>query len=372
MVEAGGDPAKGIVPLSVADMEFVEAPEIVEALRSFASDAVFGYTEPTDSYYDACISWQTRRHGWTPSRDWMVLSPGVVPALFNAVKCLTEPGDAIIIQPPVYYPFRWAAERTGRDVIENPLILDGDNRYLIDFDDLAEKAADPQARMLILCSPHNPVGRVWDREELRRLVDICLENDVFIVSDEIHDGLIMPGYHHTTLMNVMTPDEWDRCMVCTAPSKTFNLAGCQCSNIFIPSGDVRERFEHGFGMSAIESLNCFSYVACTAAYESCDAWLDELIDVIWTNHELVADRLSSFRPEATVFDLEGTYLQWVDLRCLGLDADRLESLMHEADLYLDEGHLFGREGDGFERINLACPTSVIEESLDRLQHVLTI
>jgi cystathionine beta-lyase len=359
---------EGVVPLSVADMEFVEAPEIVEAIRDYAAHAVLGYTAPTDEYVDAVIGWQRRRHDWEPRSEWLVLSPGVVPAFYNAVKVLAKPGEGIIIQPPVYYPFAMSIEANGRRVVENPLVLDEDGHYGVDFADLERKAADPSTKALLLCSPHNPVGRVWTPDELRRMVDICMDNDVFVISDEIHDDLVMPGYHHTTIHNVMTPEERDRCIVCTAPSKTFNLAGIQCSNIYVSDERVRSDFVKEFQHSAIRGLNTFAYPAAIAAYTCCEAWLDQLIGVIQTNHEHVVEAMRDI-DGAVAFDLEGTYLQWLDLRCLDLSADELERLMtQDAGLYLDEGHLFGPQGDGFERMNLAAPTAVIDEALARLVH----
>ncbi|MDD2587324.1 MAG: pyridoxal phosphate-dependent aminotransferase [Atopobiaceae bacterium] len=363
--QPGLDP--DVVPLSVADMEFVEAPEIRDALVRYAQEAVLGYTVPTDGYFEAVLGWQARRHGWTPDRDWVVTSPGVVPALFAAVHALTSPGDGIIIQPPVYYPFRLAIEENDRAVVENLLRLDDGIRYEFDLDDLAAKAALPSTRMLILCSPHNPVGRVWGADELRAVCDICLENDVFIVCDEIHDDLIMPGHAHTTLMNVLDASERNRCMVATAPSKTFNLAGLQCSNTFVPDPEVRKALVSDFERSASIELNTFAYPGAIAAYTSCEAWLDQLIGVIEANHALCERFFSRRLPQSHAFELEGTYLQWVDLRCLGMDQAALERFMrNEARLYLDEGYVFGSQGAGFERINLAAPSSVIQASLERL------
>ena len=361
-------PAAGedVVPLSVADMEFENPPEVRRALHALVDSAVLGYTEPTRRFFDACVSWQERRHAWSPRKEWIVTSSGVVPAFFNAVRSLTREGGGVIIQPPVYYPFKMAVEASGRTLVENPLILEG-GRFVMDFDDLENKAADPANTMLILCSPHNPVGRVWSAEELRRLVDICVVNDVLIVSDEIHDDLIMPGYEHTTIMRVMRPDEYDHVIVCTAPSKTFNLAGCQASVIYVPDEGVRTRFSEGFRRLAQFSLNIFGYTATIAAYEECAAWLDELIGVVRGNYELLSNWVARRHPELVAYPLEGTYLAWVDFRAWGLGSKELESFMKgEARLWLDEGYVFGESGAGFERINLACPADVLVTSLDRL------
>ncbi len=370
MYRANPDVPDGIVPLSVADMEFVEAPEIVEAIHVFASDAVLGYTGPTDTYYDAVLGWQRDRHGWEPQRDWAVLAPGVVPAIGTAVWAFTEPGDGVVIMTPVYYPFRACIERAGRTVVENPLLLDeGALRYGIDFDQLETVCSDPKTTMLILCSPHNPVGRVWSAEELARVGRICGDHGVFICSDEIHGDLVMPGHRHTPLPLAMPEGSEDGWMVCTAPSKTFNLAGLQCSNIFIPDEGRRAAYRKAAVEHAgFTSLNAFAYPVCTAAYTRGAAWLDACIGVIAANHRLVADFCAERLPMLKVYPLEGTYLQWVDCRGLGLEPKELEGFMQrEALLFLDEGTLFGTAGGGFERINIACPRAVLLEALERLE-----
>lgn len=368
MRKAKPDVASDVVPLSVADMELESAPAIVEAICSRAQGHVLGYTGPTDAYFEAVLGWQRWRHGWDAKREWVALSPGVVPAFFAACQALTKPGEGIIIQPPVYYPFRSAVEAAGRTLVENPLLEREGLRYEIDFEDLERKAADPANTLLLLCSPHNPVGRVWTADEVRRIVDICIANDVFIVSDEIHDDLVMPGFEHTTIMNVMDEDEEARCMVCTAPSKTFNMAGIQCSNIFIPDPEARRAFVGFFDRQGNHGpmLNAFAYDVCIAAYTACDEWLDALLALVWQNHCLLRDRLAGAEAPIGVAPLEGTYLQWLDLRRWGKDIHELEDLMVRHDLFLDEGHIFGTGGAGFERLNLACPTDVIEGAAERL------
>ena len=355
-----------VVPLSVADMEIENPPEVRRALHELIDAGPLGYTCPTDRFTSACIDWQVRRHGWRPDASWMVTTPGVVPAIFCAVSELTSPGDSVVIQPPVYYPFKMAIQSAGRGLVENPLkVVDG--RYEMDFDDLAEKAARPDVKMLILCSPHNPVGRVWEVSELRRLIDICMANDVLIVSDEIHNDLIMPGNSHTTLASIMSDVELSRTIVCTAPSKTFNLAGCQASVIYIPDEGLRRSFKAGFEKLCLRELNAFAYTATTAAYEQCEGWLGQLIDLVWTNFSLLVDWVANHHPELDVYELQGTYLAWVDFHGWGLGADELKSFMREeALLWLDEGDMFGAEGAGFERFNLACPTDVLESALDRI------
>lgn len=355
-----------VVPLSVADMEFANPPEVRRALHELIDAGPLGYAGPTDRFFSSCIDWQVRMHGWRPEREWAVTVPGVVPALFNAVRELTSEGEGVIIQPPVYYPFRMAIESCGRTVIENPLrVVDG--RYEIDFDDLEAKASAQGARMMILCSPHNPVGRVWSVAELRRVVDICTAHDILLVADEIHNDIIMPGNTHTTVMSVMSSDEAQRLIVCTAPSKTFNLAGCQCSVIYIPNKDIRDRFRAGFQRMGMASLNIFAYAAAEAAYDRCGSWLTQLIDVVWTNFSTLVNWVAQEHPELDVYELQGTYLAWVDFRAWGLEADELKRFMREeALLWLDEGEIFGAQGAGFERFNLACPADVLERSLERL------
>ena len=370
MYRADPSVPSGIVPLSVADMEFVEAPEIVDAVRTFASGAVLGYTGPTDAYFDAVLGWQRDRHGWDARREWVALSPGVVPALGVAVRAFTAPGDGVVIMPPVYHPFRRCVEQAGRRVVANPLKLaEGSLRYEIDFDGLEAACADPGTKMLILCSPHNPVGRVWSADELSRVAQICCDHGVFICSDEIHNDLTMPGFCHTVLATVMPEGSLGNCMVCTAPSKTFYLAGLQCSNIFIPDPERKVAFEKvAREQAGFSGLNAFAYPVCEAVYTRCAAWLDEAIGAIEANHRLMVEFCAERLPMLCVFPLEGTYLQWVDCRGLGLDADALEEFMTKrALLFLDEGKIFGEEGAGFERFNIACPRAVLAEALGRLE-----
>ena len=370
MLEGRPDLPADVIPLSVADMEFATAEPIKRALHELVDSSVLGYTGGTDAFYDACTGWQQRRHTWKPEREWIVTSPGVVPALHMIVRALTKPGDGIIIQQPVYYPFVSAVEKAGnRRVVNNALVM-RDGRYEMDLDDLAEKASDPANTMLILCSPHNPVGRVWDEETLRRLVEICSDNNVTVVSDEIHDDLIMPGHEHITLARVCTESQLDNVIVCTAPSKTFNLAGCQASIIYIPGESVRKRVKAEFDSSSIWTLNCFAYAATRAAYDECGGWLDDLICVVWDNYLLL--RAFCERHSGLVcHELEGTYLAWVDFNAWGMEPEELERFMKdEALLFLDEGTLFGPGGEGFERFNLACPHDLFEAALNRLDSAI--
>ncbi len=369
MYEENADVKPGVVPFSVADMEFRTAPEIVRAIQETAAISTLGYTVATDDYLDSVLGWQFRRHSWTPSLDWLVCTPGVVPAISTAVQAFTQVGDGVIIQPPVYYPFFRAVAENGRRVIENPLIYEN-HHWRMNFEELAELVKQPSTRLLILCSPHNPVGRVWTADELATLASLCVANDVFIVSDEIHNDLIMPGSTHTTLMKAMKPGQFEYCMVATAPSKTFNIAGLQCSNIFIENARMRGTFKNQMAKAGISGLNALAWRACQVAYDECEGWLDDLILIVNRNYEILRDHLARTHPWVGVSELEGTYLAWLDLRASGADARAIERTMHAHDLYFDEGAMFGRQGEGFERWNLACPTPIIERALPRFDEAL--
>ncbi|MDR0640861.1 MAG: pyridoxal phosphate-dependent aminotransferase, partial [Treponema sp.] len=358
--------AKGIVPLSVADMEFKMAPEITAGLRDYLNDLVLGYTGPTERYYNAVRSWMKDYHSWNIKDEWIVNTNGVVAGFFNAVKAFAAPGEGVIIMPPVYYPFFMAIERNKRRAAANNLLI-RNGRYEIDFDDLEKKAADPNNKILLFCSPHNPVGRVWEIEELKKIGEICLRHNVTIVSDEIHFDIIMPGFSHTVFAALGEELEQNM-IVCTAPSKTFNLAGMRSSNIIIPNKELKRKYleeiSHNMGGPA---LNTLGYRACEIAYTQCRPWLEELIVVIDGNKKLAEEFIARRIPGITVFPMEGTYLQWWDCRGLGMDYQELENFMiNDAQLFLDEGYVFGECGRGYERINLACPAAVLKEALERL------
>lgn len=362
MYEINPDVAEDIVPLSVADMEFKTAPEIVEGLKRFLDESVLGYTSATDDYYKSVIGWMERRHGFSPNKEWFIEMPGVVPALKHMVSALTRPGDSVLIMTPVYYPFRSVAEAQGRNIIETELIAEG-NTYKIDFEDFEAKARREDVKLFILCSPHNPIGRVWTKQELELLCHLCYENDVFVISDEIHFDLIMPGYKHVSL-GTFEEKYLENCAICTAPSKTFNLAGLQTANIFISNKDIRERVskEKGFG-----TLNAVGYKACELAYNCCEDWLEQAIEVIDGNRKYIGEFMARNIPRIKVFEMQATYLMWLDFNALGMDYKELEKFMqYKAQLFLDEGYIFGKGGYGFERINIACPKWVIEGAMERL------
>jgi cystathionine beta-lyase len=366
MLEANPDVSKGIVPFSVADMELKNPPEVIEGLKEYIVSIVLGYTMPTKSYLNAVCGWMKKRHSWDIKPDWIVGSAGVVGAFFTAIRALTDPGDGVIIMSPVYYPFYFAIEKNNRTVVKNPLINTG-STYEIDYKDLEKKAQNPKNKVLLFCSPHNPVGRVWKKEELEKVGEICLRNNVLIISDEIHFDLIMPGHNHTVFASISN-ELANNMVVCTAPSKTFNLAGMQTSNIIIPNKKIREAYTKITESNGSGELNILGYKACEIAYTKCEGWLDELIKLIYHNHLELKKYIEENIPKIKVYDLEGTYLQWMDFRALGLNKKELEAFnQKKAQLFFDEGYMFGDEGTGFERMNLACPTKVLMEALKRLK-----
>ncbi len=373
MSKANPDIPEGIVPFSVADMELKNAPEIFQGLRDYldVDQLSLGYTSPTDSYKEAVKGWMKRRHNWDVDMSWNVLSPGVVAGFFAAIRALSQPGDGVIIFSPVYYPFKMAIELNDRVLTDVPLVDTG-MHYEIDWDAFEAAAKDARNKLLLFCSPHNPVGRVWTREELDRLSAICLASDVTVLSDEIHHDLIMPGYQHTVYAKLSEQAE-QNCVVFTAPSKTFNLAGIHTSNILVPNQTIREKLAQEMFKNSMFTLNALGYKACEIAYTQCDAWLDQVIDLISHNAKLVEAFMAEHIPEIKVYPLEGTYLQWWDCRALFKDDQEMEKFMkEEAYLFLDEGYLFGETGKGFERINIACPTHVLQEALERLNAALKL
>ena len=367
MLKYGVKEDEDIIPFSVADMEFVTAPEIVETLKHELDSSVRGYANPTESYLESVCSWQKTRHNWDAKPEWILPSHGVVDAFFEAVKTYTRPGEGVMLTTPVYYPMYDAIRLTGRILVDSPMINNG-TRYEIDFADFERKASDPNTKMFILCSPHNPCGRVWTRQELERIADICLKYDVFVVSDEIHSDLLMPGHVHTVYAS-LSEEAANNCIVCTAPSKTFNLAGLQTSNIFIPNPELRRKFLASLKLQNTNpKCNILGYRACEAAYRHCGEWLDECLTVIDANRKIIADFMAREFPAVNVYDLEGTYLLWLDFNGLGLDYREIEHINHyEARLFFDEGYVFGKQGEGFERWNLACPTKYIHEALERMK-----
>ncbi len=361
MKQLKSDVSRDTVPLSVADMEFFDPPEVVAGLKEYLDHSALGYTGPTEGYFAAVQGWMERRHGFRPEKDWFISSPGIVPALYEMVKALTEPGDGVLMLSPVYHPFRFCAQEQGREAVFCPLI-ERERTYDIDFDLFEKLCAQRSVKLFLLCSPHNPVGRIWTREELLRLAEICLKNGIVMVADEIHHDLILPGYTFTSVGTL--PERYVKnAILCTAPSKTFNLAGMQCSNLFVADAELRARLQK---RGHYPELTALGYESCRLAYAHAEPWLESLLTVLDENKRLVEDYIAAHIPEIKAFELMGTYLMWLDCRALGLDKDALEKAMIEAELFLDEGYIFGEEGAGFERVNLACPAWVLRKAMDRL------
>ncbi|EKQ56696.1 MULTISPECIES: MalY/PatB family protein [unclassified Clostridium] len=357
---------ENIIPLSVADMEFKNPPEITEGLKKYIDSSIFGYTIATEAYYKSICNWMERRHDWKIAKESIIEFAGVVPALYMIIRALTNQEDNVLVLSPVYYPFYKAITLNKRNLIKSELVHCGDH-YEIDFEDFEENAKLENTKLFILCNPHNPVGRVWTKDELIKIGRICIENNILIVSDEIHSDLIMPGFKHTVFANI-SEEFANHSVICTAPSKTFNLAGLQVSNIIVSNKKIRDKIVTERRLSTGNmGLNIFAYKACEIAYNECEEWLEELLEVINKNKNLVEEFVKTNLPLIKVINMEGTYLQWLDFRNLEKDHKALEKFMTtEAMLFLDEGYIFGDEGRGFERINLACPTSVLQKALERL------
>ncbi|WP_308551956.1 MalY/PatB family protein [Peptoniphilus duerdenii] len=367
MYNKKSDVSEGVVPLSVADMEFHHPDKLIDGLCDHLRTCILGYTAATDSFKESVVNWMKKRHNFEIEKDWIVNTSGIVPAFFNAIREFTNEGDGIIIMSPVYYPFYNAINFQNRKLVDCPLV-EKDGYYTIDYD-LFDKLSK-ENKVLLFCSPHNPVGRVWKEEELKKLAEIIKKNNVLLLSDEIHFDLIMPGYKHTVFQTI-DEEIADNMITFTAPSKSFNIAGMGLSNIIIKNDKIREKFVQGLGNTASYPFTAMGFKACEIVYNECEDWLDECVEVINTNQKLVNEFFEKKHPEIKAPLIEGTYLQWMDFRSLGLDYKELEDFMiNKAELFLDEGYIFGENGKGYERINLAAPTEVIKEALERLDKAL--
>jgi cysteine-S-conjugate beta-lyase len=357
-----------VIPMWVADMDFAVPPFVTEAVRKRAEHPVYGYSIIPGSYYDAVISWQKNRHGWDISKEWVMFSPGVVTGLNMLVQAFTVPGDKVIVQPPVYFPFFSCVENNGRKLVLNQLV-EKDGEYTIDFDDLEQKMKEG-ARMMIFCSPHNPVSRCWRREELERIAKMCLEHDVLLVSDEIHGDLVFSPYRHVPLSSI-SEEIAQNTVTCIAPSKTFNLAGLFTSSLIIPNESLRKKFAVTQEKLHL-SPNIFGITAAEAAYREGGPWLDELLVYLKSNSDLVKDFLTLNMPAIKLSPVEATYLLWLDFRKLGIpDAELKKLLIEKAGLGFVEGSTFGRGGEGFQRMNIACPKDILLIALERLQLIVS-
>lgn len=353
-----------ILPLWVADMDFQAPQAVIEALVRRAKHGVYGYSDGMDGYYEALNTWLRKRHGWEIQKDWVIFSPGIVFALFQLVQSLTKPGDKVLLQSPVYPPFFQAVKNNRRELVNSQLILQ-DGRYTMDFKDLEGKFSRG-VKMMILCNPHNPVGRVWERDELDRLGKLCLEYDVLVISDEIHSDLIYKGHHHIPFAS-LSPELALQSVVCTAPSKTFNLAGLQTSNLIIPNPEYRKAFQRTRDLTGIHNPNVFGITALEAAYSEGWDWLNQLLDYLQKNVDFIVSSLARI-PQIRAIQPEGTYLVWLDFRELGMGPNELQDfLVHKAGVGLNAGFQFGPGGEGFARLNIGCSKSLLEEAFERIK-----
>lgn len=358
-----------VLPLWVADMDFMTSSYVLDAMRERIDHGIFGYTEEIPGYFESVRDWMLRHHGFAVEKSWLVKTPGVVFALAMAVLAYTEPGDAVLIQQPVYYPFESVIRDNGRKMVTNTLYLGEDNRFHIDFDDFEKKLIEHRVKLFILCSPHNPVSRVWTEEELIRLGDLCMRHQVIVVSDEIHGDFAFQGKHHVfaTLKEAYA----QRSVICTSPSKTFNLAGLNLSNIFIPNEDLRKRFCSCVYAAGVSELNIMGQIACEAAYRQGEEWYQGMMRYVADNIAFIGCYVEENLPGVRMIAHEGTYLVWLDFRGLGLTEAALEhKIIHEAKLWLDAGIMFGAGGAGFQRVNAACPRKILREALERIRAVL--
>ena len=357
-----------LLAMWVADMDFTVPPEVIEVLKERVDHGIFGYTGRTDSYFDSIVQWVDKRHGWKIEANWIRHAPGVVPALSMSVLAFTQPGDGILVQPPVYPPFYSAVNGRGRRIVENPLVF-RDGRFEMDFDDL-EKKIDSSVKMLFLCNPHNPVGRVWTEEELKRLGEICERHDLIIVSDEIHSDIVFKGFRHVPIAS-LSPELAARTITCIAPSKTFNIAGLSTSAIIIPNKRIRDNYTAVLDFLHIDGGNIFGTFALETAYRKGEPWLEELIEYLEGNVNFIEDYLKENIPSIKLVRPEATYVPFLDCRGLGLSNGALfDLLINKARVAMNNGAWFGKGGEGFMRINIATPRALIKEGLDRIARAL--
>lgn len=366
-VERGRD--VDVLPLWVADMDFQAPKPVLDALQNAVSHGIFGYSEVKGEYFDALYRWFDSRFDWQPKSEWLVKTPGVVFALAMAVRALTKKGDSVLIQPPVYYPFFEVIRDNNRKIVESPLLLT-DGHYEIDFDDLEEKIVSQNVKLFLLCSPHNPVGRVWTKEELQKLGELCDRYHVFVVADEIHCELVYEGHDYTPFASLSERFRQNS-VTCVSPSKAFNLAGLQIANIIAADEGVRRRIDRAININEVCDVNPFGVIATIAAYNEGGAWLDALRKYLWENYEYLYRFFEQRLPQYPVLPLEGTYLVWIDCRAssIGSDATTLR-LQEEQKLMVNSGTLYGPGGEGFIRLNIACPRTLLADGLERIAHVL--
>lgn len=358
-----------VLPLWVADMDFKTTSYVEDAVMERTKHGIFGCTESKEEYFQAVAGWMRRHHNWEIRPEWLIKTPGVVFALAMAVKAFTEKGDSVLIQQPVYYPFSEVIRDNGRVVVSNDLYLGEDNRYHIDLADFEKKIVGHHVKLFLLCSPHNPTGRVFTKEELTAMGDLCVKHGVKVVSDEIHNDFVFRGEH--TVYATVKKEYEQISVICTSPSKTFNLASMLISNIFIPDRELRKRFRHEVDAAGISQLSALGLVAAKAAYEQGDEWYEQMMSYVGENIRYVKEYVKENLPGVTVIDGEGTYLMWLDFRGTGLNPEELDRrIIYEAKLWLDSGKIFGSTGAGFQRINVAAPKAILTECLERIRKVL--
>ena len=360
---------EGVLPLWVADMDFMTSSYIQEAIIKQAEHGIFGYSEVRERYFEVLKGWMSRHYDWEVKSEWLVKTPGIVFALAMAVKAFTNEGDAVLLQLPVYYPFSEVIEDNRRKLVSNTLKQDENGKYYIDFEDFEDKIVKEKIKLFFMCNPHNPVGRVFTKEELTRIGDICVKHHVIVVSDEIHADFVFKGKH---IVFADIKEEYkDISITCTSPSKTFNLAGFQISNNFIPNPKIRKKFEKEVAAAGYSQLGIMGLVACEAAYRDGEEWYNAMFEYVKANIEYTKEFFETRLPKIKMTDLEGTYLVWLDFRELGLTNEQLEDLIiKKAGLWLDSGAIFGESGLGFQRINVACPRSILKEALKRIENAV--
>ena len=354
-----------VLPMWVADMDFRTAPPVVEALKKRVEHGIFGYVCVLDAYYEAVVNWFARRHAWRMEKEWIIYTTGVVPAISAVIKALTVPGDKVMVQTPVYNCFFSSIRNNGCEMIANPLVY-RNRGYQIDFDDLERKASDPKVKLLLLCNPHNPAGRVWSKQELRRIGEICIRNNVFVVADEIHCELTYEGYDYTPFAS-LSERFLQNSVTCVSPSKAFNLAGLQIANIIAADEEVRRRIDRAININEVCDVNPFGVIATMAAYNEGGEWLDALRKYLRGNYEYLCCFFKERLPQYPVLPLEGTYLVWIDCRASGISSDvvalRLQEQQH---LMVNSGTMYGPGGEGFIRLNIACPRALLADGLERM------
>lgn len=358
-----------VMPLWVADMDFKVSSYIQEALLKQVEHGIFGYSEVKEDYFEALKKWTKKHYEWEIEPQWLLKTPGIVFALAMAVKAFTQEGDAVLIQQPVYYPFSEVISDNGRRVVSNTLIQNEKGAYEIDFRDFEDKIVNEKIKLFFLCNPHNPVGRVWSEEELKRLGDICYKHHVIVVSDEIHADFVFKGKHR--VFASLKEEYKEISIVATSPSKTFNIAGLQVSNIFIPNQEIRRKFKKQIDAAGYSQLNVLGLIAAKAAYEHGEEWYEKMHEYVAGNIVYTEQFIEERIPEIKLVENEGTYLLWIDFRGLHLSEDELEDLIiHKAKLWLDSGRIFGKAGKGFQRINVACPRKTLTEALTRVEQAV--